>query len=53
LYYKNNKLTKRENKTLIYTIMNTITLNRRNLTLTVLCLRQGLGFAQFESDFSW
>ena len=32
--------------------MNTTILNR-NLTLTVLSLRQGMGFAQFGNDFSW
>ena len=31
--------------------MNTTILNTRNLTLTVLSLRQGMGFAQFGNDF--
>jgi hypothetical protein len=53
LYYKINKITKREKKLLIYTIMNTITLNT-NLTLRVLCLRQRSGFALFRAnDFGW
>ena len=53
MYYKNNKITKRENKLLIYTIMKTTNLNI-NLTLNVLCLRREPGFAIFRaSDFSW
>ena len=46
LYYKNKKITKTENKILIYTIMKTTNLNT-NLTLTVLLLRQRPGFVQF------